>query len=158
MEYGKLEHVEIQRLEKRRSLKAYGILEGERAFQIYLESTRLGMHGILDMMIITREGSIYPVDFKHSISPRGLHQKYQIAAYAMLLEDKFLRPVRYGFIYLIPLKTIVPVEITSSMRDHVKKTINAIRKIAFSEKMPGYVRSKKRCTDCEYRNYCADLE
>lgn len=158
MEYGKLEHVEIQRLEKRRSLRSYGVLDGERFFQIYLESTRLGLHGILDMMIATRDNNIYPVDFKHSLSYRGLHLKYQVAAYAMLLEEKYQRLVRHGFIYLIPMKTIVPVEITQSMRGHVKKTLSAIKSIARKERMPGYIRSKERCADCEYRNYCADLE
>lgn len=158
MEYGKMEHIEIQRLEKRRSLKAYGILEGERCFQVFLESFRLGLHGVLDMLITTQEGSLYPVDFKHSLSRKGLHQKYQLAAYGMLLEENYLKPVRYGFIYLIPSKTIVPVEITHSMREYVKKTLNAIKTIAYREIMPRYVRSKGRCSDCEYRNYCGDLE
>ena len=45
MEYGKMEHIEIQQLEKRRGLKPYGIMEGKRSFQISLSSTRLGMHG-----------------------------------------------------------------------------------------------------------------
>ncbi len=158
MQYGAIEHMEIQRLEKRRGFKAYGVLEGERTFQVLLESERLGLHGILDMMITTSKGEVYPVDFKHSINKKGLHQKYQLAAYAMLLEEKYHRPVRYGFIYLIPAKSAVMVEITASMRDHIKKTLNAIRAIAKSEKIPGYVRSKQRCTDCEFRNYCADLE
>ena len=53
MEYGKLEHVEISRLEKRRRLKAYGLLEGDRKFQVHLQSSRLGLHGLLDMIIST---------------------------------------------------------------------------------------------------------
>ena len=158
MEYGRLEHVEIERLEKRRSLKAYGILEGERRFHVALASTHLGLHGVLDMMITTRGNNIFPVDFKNSFNPKGLHQKYQITAYAMLLEEVYRQPVRFGFIYLIPLKAIIPVEITHSMREHVKKVLSAIAKIMAEEKMPGYIRSKERCTDCEFRNYCADLE
>lgn len=71
---------------------------------------------------------------------------------------KYLQPVRQGFLYLIPVKTIVPVEITPSMREQVKKVLSAIRQIVASEKIPGYIRSRQRCTDCEYRNYCADLE
>ncbi len=157
MEYGKIEHVEIQKLEKRRGLKPYGILEGRRDFQVYLSSTRLGLHGVLDMLITAENGDIYPVDFKHSLYKKGLHQKYQLAAYAMLLEETFLRSVRFGFIHLIPAKAIVPVEITTSMREHVKKVLSAIRKVAVSEKMPAYIRSDRRCVDCEYRNYCADV-
>jgi len=158
MEYGRLEHIEIMQLEKRRKLNAYGILEGSRDFQVSLQSSRLGLNGLLDMTITTSMGEIYPVEFKHSISKRGLHQKYQLAAYAMLLEETSLKPVRYGFIYLIPTKTIVPMEITVSMREHVKKVLSAIRKIIANERIPGYIRSRIRCTDCEFKNYCADLE
>ncbi|MBT9148388.1 MAG: CRISPR-associated exonuclease Cas4 [Syntrophomonadaceae bacterium] len=158
MEYGRLEHIEIMHLEKRRKLKAYGLLDGTRNFQVFLQSARLGLHGLLDMTISTASGEVYPVEFKHSISKKGLHQKYQLAAYAMLLEDSLRKPVRYGFLYLIPTKTIVSVEITISMREHVKKALSAIRNIIASEKIPGYIRSKQRCTDCEFKNYCADLE
>ena len=157
MEYGKLEHMEIQQLEKRRGLKPYGIMEGKRSFQISLSSARLGVHGVLDMMITSAEGNIYPVDFKHSLLKKDLHQKYQLAAYAMLLEETYQRPVRFGFLYLIPVKTIIPVEITASMREHVKKVISAIHNVVLDERMPAYVRSKRRCTDCEFRNYCADV-
>ncbi len=157
MEYGRLEHIEIQKLEKRRGLKPYGILEGERLFSYPLKSMRLGLHGLIDMIIVATDGKVYPVEFKHSMSRKGLHQKYQLAAYAMLMEEKFNRPVRYGFIYLIPSKTIIPMEITNSMRDHIKKVLSAIRKLIEGEKIPAYIRSERRCTDCEFKNYCADL-
>ncbi|MEW6623315.1 MAG: CRISPR-associated protein Cas4 [Bacillota bacterium] len=158
MEYGKLEHMEVKKLEKRRGLKSYGIFEnGERFFQVSLVSDRLGLHGVLDMMIVSANGAIYPVEFKHSISKKGLHQKYQLAAYAMLLEEKYLKPIRFGFIYLIPTKTIIPLEITQSMREHIKKVLSAIQKVAEGEKMPGYIRSKQRCLNCEFKNYCADM-
>lgn len=157
MEYGRLEHIEIMQLEKRRKLKAYGLLDGTRNFQVFLQSARLGLHGLLDMTISTASGEVYPVEFKHSVSKKGLHLKYQLAAYAMLLEDSLRKPVRYGFLYLIPTKTIVSVEITISMREHVKKALSAIRNIIAGEKIPGYIRSQQRCTDCEFKNYCADL-
>ena len=156
MEYGKLEHVEITRLEKRRRLKAYGLLEGERKFQVHLESSRLGLHGLLDMMIPTAGGQVYPVEFKYSPSKKGLHVKYQLAAYAMLLEESLRKPVRYGFLYLIPSKSVMPMEITSSMRDYVKKALTAIRNIISGERVPVYTRSKSRCVNCEFKNYCTD--
>lgn len=158
MEYGNIEHIEIRHLEKRRSFKAYGIAEGIRDFQVYLESKKLSLNGVLDMMITTGKGEVYPVEFKHSLSKDGLHQKYQLAAYAMLMEENYGKPVRHGFLYLIPSKTVVPIEITISMREYVKKTLSAIRNIISKERMPSYMRSEKRCTNCEFKNYCADLE
>jgi len=75
----------------------------------------------------------------------------------MLLQEQLRKPVRYGFIYLIPINTAVPVEITQSMREHVKKVLSAIRNVIKAEKIPEYVRSKGRCSDCEFKNYCADI-
>jgi len=156
MEYGKLEHIEVVHLEKRRKLKAYGLSDGERKYNVYLKSERMGLRGVIDMIITTKNGDVFPVEFKHSLSKEGLHQKYQLTAYAMLLEEVFERPVRYGFIYLIPSKTAHIIEITVSMREHIKKVLAAIRNIVLDERLPRYLRSKMRCTDCEYKNYCAD--
>jgi len=158
MEYGHEEHIEIQRLEKRRGSKAYGVIDGAKRFQVYLESSRLGLNGILDMMIITDNEEIFPVEFKNSVNITGLHQKYQLTAYAMLIEENFKKPVRKGFLYLIPSKKVIAMEFTESMREHVKKTLVAMRNIIARERMPNYIRSTKRCTDCEFKNYCADLE
>ena len=142
---------------KKEGLKAYGLLEGKRDFQVFLQSSRLGLHGLLDMVITTEGRQVYPVEFKHSVSKYGLHQKYQLAAYAMLLEESYRKPVRYGFLYLIPSKSAVPIEITTGMREYVKKALSAVRNVIAGERIPGYVRSKNRCTDCEFKNYCADL-
>ena len=41
-----------------------------RSFHVWLESSRLGLQGVLDMMITSMTGEIYPVEFKHSISKK----------------------------------------------------------------------------------------
>lgn len=156
MEFGREAHLELDRLEKRRTFKRYSFKEGERKFHTSLYSPRLGLEGRLDMHIIAG-GDIFPVEFKHSSAGPSLNHKYQLVAYAMLLEDTYNRPVRYGFIYLDPAKDVIPVEITSNARLHVKETMVKIRDMVAAEYMPPKAAQKGRCTDCEYRNFCGDV-
>ncbi|KKM10616.1 CRISPR-associated protein Cas4 [Clostridiales bacterium PH28_bin88] len=156
MEYGKEEHVELDRLEKRRTFRRYRLEEGERKFHTRLYSTRLGLEGMLDMHIVSR-GECIPVEFKYSSQEPALNHKYQLVAYAMLLEDTYNIPVRNGFLYLIPGTEVYPVEVTPNSRDFVKETLRKIRRMIKTELFPGPPRGQGRCVDCEYRNFCRDM-
>ncbi len=159
MDYGKKQHIEIDRLEKRRKLVAYGFQEGERIFHLPLYSKRLRLGGLLDMVIELKKGNLreyYPVEYKYTRNRIQINHKYQLVAYAMLLEDYYKRPVRGGFVYTIPNKNIQLMTITDNMRIYVKRIIGAINNIVKTEKYPE-PRSLRRCWDCEYKNYCGDL-
>ncbi|MDK2879232.1 MAG: CRISPR-associated exonuclease Cas4 [Thermoanaerobacteraceae bacterium] len=159
MEHGKDRHLEIDRLEKRRKLVSYGFEEGERIFHLPVYSERLGLSGLIDMVIEFKKGKLreyYPVEFKNTVHQIQQNHKYQLVAYAMLLEEHYNKPVRRGFIYTIPNKDIQVVTITDSMRIYVKKVISAIYNMIKREKFPE-ARSVRRCWDCEYKNYCKDM-
>ncbi|OPX90691.1 MAG: PD-(D/E)XK nuclease superfamily protein [Pelotomaculum sp. PtaB.Bin104] len=155
MQYGQEAHLELDRLEKRRTFKRYNFKDGERKFHAGLYSQRLGLEGKLDMHIVAG-GEIFPVEFKHSSQGPSLNHKYQLIAYAMLLEDEYNKPVRYGFIYVDQGKAI-PVEITPNARVFVKETLGKIRLLVSKELMPNKTREKGKCIDCEYRNFCGDV-
>lgn len=159
MEYGKNQHIEIDRLEKRRKLIGYGFEEGNRVFNLPVYSKRLNLSGLIDMVIELKKGNLkeyYPVEFKNTTRGIQLNHKYQLVAYAMLLEDYYKRPVRGGFIYTIPNKKIELITITDNMRIYVKRIIGAIKNMIVSERFPE-PRSMRRCRDCEFRNYCGDV-
>src|SRR5690348_473235 len=54
MQEGILMHERAGELERRRSLRAYGLAEGARRFGVELASERLGVRGKLDMLIERR--------------------------------------------------------------------------------------------------------
>lgn len=155
MELGSLEHLELDRLEKRRKLKRYGISEGERIFHAQLTSERLRFEGKLDLHIKAGR-ELFPVEFKHSREAH-LNQKYQLCAYAMLLEDKYQVPVRSGFLYLIPNSEILEVRISQEMRDFVKEITARIFQLIASPAWPKPTAKPKRCLECEFRRYCLDV-
>ena len=157
MDEGIRAHVEETRREARRSLRAYGLDEGKRQFDVSLRSERLGLAGRLDM-VIEGKGEVIPVDFKHGTAQPGRNHRYQLTAYALLVEEIWKRPVRRGFISLIPLKQAVCRPITATMREEVLRTIARVRQMIAREQVPPPTRMRGRCRDCEFRRWCNDLE
>jgi CRISPR-associated exonuclease Cas4 len=157
MAEGTRSHEEEGRRELRRSLRAYGLDSGERRFDVALRSERLGLSGRLDM-VIESQREVLPVDFKNGTAPPGRNHRYQLTAYALLVEEAWRRPVRRGFIALIPARRTVPVAISPTMRAEVQREIAAIRAMIAAEQMPPPTRMRGRCTDCEFRPWCNDLD
>ena len=126
MDLGKEEHETTSAKEARRTLKAYGMKEGERRFGVDLYSEPLGLRGRIDMVILTPR-EVIPVEYKMAAGV-GLHHKYQLAAYALLAEHTFVGTVSRAFVYLTPgEERPVEVPITAAMRDHVKKIVAEFR-------------------------------
>jgi len=157
MEEGRLAQDRIEDLESRRSLKAYGMRDGERHFNVMLTSARAGLRGLLDMAIV-REDEVIPVEYKNTSRkpPRGY--VYQLAAYALLAEERWGLPARRGFVYMIPEKRAVAVSITDVLRSDVERVVMSIRRMVEREEQPGPTDCVARCIDCEYRRFCGDVD
>jgi CRISPR-associated exonuclease Cas4 len=143
MEVGIESHKQEEGREVRRSLKAYGIEEGERLFHYALRSETLRLKGKIDLVIITtcwsapdREAVI--VEYKHSEQKAGAHFKLQLAAYALLLEEVLGIPVRRAFLYSIPLRKAEAIAITSALRKKVKEVLQRIRQMVMSQTAYSY--------------------
>ena len=153
MDHGKESHIDFALLEKRRTLSKYKLYEGKKHFHVPVYSSRLGLSGNVDMVIDSPAG-LFPVEFKNTSLGMGLHHKYQLVAYAMILEEVFQKAVRTGFVYLMPCKTLYKVPITQTARTHVLRVIGAMRNLVSHQKFPLATRSAARCRDCEFKNYC----
>jgi CRISPR-associated exonuclease Cas4 len=155
MDLGKEEHESTSVKEARRTLRAYGIKEGERRFGVDLSSESLALRGKIDMVIFTPH-EVIPVEYKMTARV-GLHHKYQLAAYAMLAEHIFAGTVNRAFAYLTPAKKAQEIPITPAMRAHVKKILGELGASVHNERLPKPTPHRKRCTDCEYRRFCGDV-
>jgi CRISPR-associated exonuclease Cas4 len=154
---GKRAHEDAEALAQRRSLRAYGLREGETSFEVMLRSERLGLAGRVDM-VIRLPHEVVVVDFKDSMGPVGLNHRYQLTAYALLAEEHYGLPARVGFIYLIPAKRAVRVALRPGMRRFVHLGLRSIRRGVESEATPPATRHRGRCRDCEFRRYCNDVD
>lgn len=160
MQAGIGEQDRIADLEERRSLRAYGVTQGERHFNVNVASQKLPLVGQIDMVIETGAGGhahLIPVDFKLSRREPGRHFKLQLAAYALLLEENWGVPVERGAIYLIPLKRVIDVPITPRLRKDVIAHLAEIRGMIEAEQMPAPTTQRSRCVNCEFRRFCNDV-
>jgi len=197
---GKLQHERVEDLEHRRTLRAYGLADGERVFHVPLTSDRLGLSGILDMVVVRRH-EVIPVEFKHTDitparrkprppsptiawlaarnageaaagpdepeeqgEPKGsdlrvaLHHKYQLAAYAMLAEERWQRPARRCFVYFVPARRPAEVAITTGVRDYTRRLLRDMRRMIVAQRIPAATPHAGRCRECEYRRFCNDVD
>jgi len=155
MEHGLAEHEIISALEKRRLLKHYGLNQGERFFHVPLSSTKLGLSGLLDLLIVTDR--YYPVEFKETLGPISINHKAQLTGYALLVEETYETRVETGFVYRIPTHQVTVVPITASLRRKVLEDLQAINEMLKTEQMPPPTPQRGKCIDCEFRNFCGDV-
>lgn len=155
MTEGILEHRQVEVLEHRRTLRAYGLRDGQRRFDVPLHSERLGLGGRLDLLIERKDEAI-PVEFKNSRGPLGLNHKYQLTAYALLVEELAERPARRAFVYFIPRRQAQEVAITPAMRAYTRRVLREIRRGVANERMPAGTRQLGRCVECEFLRACND--
>lgn len=155
MQAGIQQHTDERQRSQRRTMRLDNIHDAQRLFDVQLQSTRLGLNGQLDELIVL-PGEAIPVDYKMA-KHAGNHFKTQLAAYAMLVEEQFQMPVRTGMIYLIPSRKSVSVNISAAQRHMVEQHLQMIREMAAHEQMPEPTPQRSRCLDCEFRRFCNDV-
>ena len=171
-------------LEHRRSLRAYGLREGEREFDVALCSALVDpetgaaveLNGRLDMLIVAGndDGAVrewIPVDYKDSLSGGPPEDKrsrrsrlaaqrnwqVQLAAYALLLEAIHGVTIQRGFIYFIPRKRATVVPMDASLRAETLALLRQMEDSVAHERMPEATPFRARCAACEYRLLCNDV-
>lgn len=139
----------------RRTLFAYQIKEGERKFDVHFTSSKLGLTGIVDEVVLMKDRALV-VDYKFADWVGENHQ-LQLAAYALLAEDAFGLPVDQGYIYLLKSRRFESVPITPAFRNSVLETIHSIHHIQQYEYMPPPIDQPSKCATCEFRRFCVDI-
>lgn len=162
MQSGIERHREEATREERRSLRTYGLADGERHYDLALRSEALGLSGRLDLAIAT-PGQTIPgaeavvVEYKDSEDVLRPHFALQLAAYALLLEEAWGMPVQRGFLYSIPLRKAEPVAIARGLREKARQAAQAMRAAIDGEQTPPPPKRRSPCVSCEFRRFCNDV-
>lgn len=162
MQAGIASHRDEAGREERRSLRAYGLDAGERAYELPLRSAQLGLRGRLDLAVAVPRrdapgAEAVVVEYKDSERPAGPHFRLQLAAYALLLEEAWGLPVRRGFLYHIPQRRAEALPITPALRRKVRAAVAGLRQAVLGEAMPPAPSSRRPCVSCEFRRFCNDV-
>ncbi len=155
MQAGVMAHEREREKAARRTMKAYNVLPGERQFDVAVRDDVIGLTGVIDEVAITESG-IYIVDYKLAWKI-GANFKLQVAAYALLLESAWKTSVAGAFIYLIPKREAVPVNLTTRLKGQVKNALAAMHQIVEDERMPPPPENTRQCWTCKHRRFCNDV-
>lgn len=123
----------------------------ERALPVWSE--RLGLIGKCDVVEFHPDGRIYPVEYKHGRKREKMHDDLQLTAQAMCLEDMTGKAITHGAIYHHGSRRRREVAITQYLRGKVEETVNAIRIMMDSGKLPPPV-NDARCKECSLKEIC----
>lgn len=156
MDAGEEAHLRERARARRRTLWQYGLPQGERQFNVRIESSSLSLVGVIDELVVAPDAIYHPVDYKYS-SQTTESFALQIAAYALLLEEAHQTRVAQGYIYLIAERKLITVGITAALRQSVHESIAAVRHIVAAEAMPPPTPHRARCRACEWRRFCNDV-
>lgn len=156
MEQGRAAHETEADRERRRSLRTYGLADGERHFDLSAESVSLGLRGRLDLAICRAEEAL-PIEYKDSPGRLGRHIHMQLAAYGLLLEELWQRPVQRGFVYFIPTRRARELPLEADLKAEVVTALAAMREMIAREQMPAPPARRAQCAVCEFRRFCNDV-
>jgi CRISPR-associated exonuclease Cas4 len=160
-EEGKESHEEQVAKELRRKDAIYYSSEfvgAQKLLFASLSSDALGLQGNVDLIIHTARDEFIPVEYKNMNSDGGrvcMDHKYQLVAYALLIEEHFGTTVKSGIVNYLPEGLIVQFEITPTMKTHVKRVIGHIKRIIQTEELPPIRVASYKCQGgCGHKQTC----
>lgn len=128
-----------------------GTVRIERAMPLW--SDRLGLIGKADLVELARDGSAFPVEYKHGPRRQRAHDDLQLAAQALCLEEMTGKPVPFGAIFHFSSRRRREVAITASLRAEVVAATEAVRGLLQDTRLPAPA-NDARCRNCSLIDLC----
>ena len=121
-----------------------------------IDSNELQLKGIIDRIEIY-ENSYVPIELKTGKMPKeGVWpgHRIQIAAYAMLLEEKFKTSVKEGFVRYLDAKETRQIAINPFMKEEIINLVKEVQELLKNQDVPNYCENKNKCTNCGLKETC----
>lgn len=122
----------------------------ERALPLW--STRLGLLGKADVVEFHNRIP-YPVEYKSGKRRRWGHERLQLCAQAICLEEMFSVDVTCGAIFYHGSRGRMEVQFTPESREEVEEATFAVRKMLSARVLPPPV-NDARCKECSLIDSC----
>ena len=159
-EASKTIHEKLEEKEKRRKAALFYSSQFETAqkmFRVPLESEKLKLRGNLDLLIYSNSEYI-PVEYKEMSSDKGklwLDHKYQLTAYALLVEETHNTTVKRGIVNYVSEDLVIPCEISDGMKKYVRRIVVEVNRLVSDQALPPVSVPAKRCHGgCGYQWIC----
>ena len=80
--------------------------------------------------------------------------RIQIAAYSLLLQEKFKQEIKEGFVFYLDAKQKRRIAINPFMKEEVKDIVNKVIALLENRELPDFCDNKNKCTSCGLRKTC----
>ncbi|MFC1697526.1 CRISPR-associated protein Cas4 [Nanoarchaeota archaeon] len=133
-------------------------LEPKIQAEVFVGSDNLGMRGKIDQLEVFKDEYV-PVELKTGKMPQeGVwhSHKIQLAAYCMLLEDKYNKIIDKGYVRYLDEREKRLVILNPFIRDYVKELIEKVNNLFGSKEVPDFADSINKCKICELKDVCHD--
>jgi len=124
--------------------------------EIRIESPKLGLKGIVDQIEIYENGFV-PIELKTGKSPKeGVWpgHRIQLAAYAMLLEEKYQKETKEGFVSYLDIQERRHIAMNSFLRKEVIDLIKDVKNLLNSKNIPDFCTNENKCNVCGLNEDC----
>jgi CRISPR-associated exonuclease Cas4 len=128
-----------------------GTVRIERGMPLWNE--RLGLIGKADLVEFSRDGSAYPVEYKHGPRRQRRHDDLQLAAQALCLEEMTGKPVPLGAVYHFGSRRRREVSVSAELREAVEQAVLAVRALLDAPTLPPPA-NDARCRHCSLIELC----
>jgi CRISPR-associated exonuclease Cas4 len=129
-----------------------GLTDGSIRFAVTLWSDRLGLIGRADAVEF-RGDDVVPVEHKVGEKRNWVHERYQLCAQALCLEEMLGCRVREGAIFYRASQRRMRVPITPALRQETEALIADVRLTLTRAALPPPV-ADARCTHCSLKMIC----
>jgi CRISPR-associated exonuclease Cas4 len=131
-------------------------LEPKLRPEFSISSEEMGLRGKIDLVEVF-PSLLRPVELKSGPAPRqGVwrEQRIQVAAYALLLEQRFKAAVPAGAIRYLESGEDRIVPVNPFLRSEVLELLETVRRLLASPALPPLLDNPKKCAACGLREQC----
>ena len=120
---------------------------------VHVLSDTLGLSGVLDMVEVSKNGDMHPVEYKHGKPKPTDMDKIQLCSQAMYLEEMTGRTVASGSLWYGKTRHRLAVVFDEELRAKTLTTIDSVRTMLQSGQTPLPIYDK-RCKACSLVDIC----
>ena len=124
--------------------------------EMKVDSEKLRLKGVIDQ-VYAYESCHVPFELKTGSAPSAgvwPSHRIQVVAYSLLLEEKFGRQIKEGFVFYLDSKEKRRIAINPFMKDEVTQITDKVVSILEGKELPDFCVNKNKCKSCGIRQSC----
>ena len=128
--------------------------------ELRIESEELRLKGIIDQVHVYGNDYV-PFELKTGRTPSdGVwpSHRIQIAAYSLLLQEKFSKEVKDGFVVYLDTKEKRHIAINPFLKQEVKQIVDDVISLLESKELPDFCNNENKCRKCGLKETCYNEE